>query len=397
MATPVTPRGRPLVEALRRRFVDRRPAIGEAWGASWLPWLAGRAVTLAALALAKYEVRTLHVHDAKAIAAAHLGLLGADASWYQYLAAHGYRGAGPTALRFFPLLPIAARLLHDVTSLTVGAAILVIVNTCALAATMAGYALAKFELGDAATARRVCWLLALAPPAFVLVMGYSEAVLILLAIGCFFCLRTQRWWWAGVFGFLAGTARPIGCLLVVPALVEVVRHHRLGRTGPRLGTRLAGRVLAVAAPVLGTLAYLSWVQVEFGEFFTPLKVQEQSSFHGLADPVTTLIHNTSALLHGHHVGTGLHLPWILAALALVVVALRVLPVSYGLYALAVMAAALSGSNLDSFERYAFSAFPLVFAATTLLRSRRVELLVLTVSSAGLLGYALLAFLGSYVP
>jgi Gpi18-like mannosyltransferase len=359
--------------------------------------VAGRAVALAALALAKFEVHSLHISDPKATSAAHAGLLGADAAWYQLIAAHGYGAAGTSALRFFPLLPVTARLLHDATSISVGVSILLIVNACALVASMVGYVLAKFELGDAATARRVCWLLNLVPPAFVLVMGYSEAILVLVALGCFLGLRTGRWWWAALFGFLAGTARPIGCLLVVPAVVEAMRYRRGGLRHDATRHPLVGRAAAVAAPVAGALVYLVWVQVEFGDFFTPFRVQAESSHHGLADPVTTIYHNTISLLHGHHVGTGLHLPWIVVALALAVVALRVLPVSYGLYALVVLAAALSGSNLDGFERYGLSAFPLLFAAATLLRSRRVEILVLTLCSAGMVAYALLAFVGAYVP
>jgi hypothetical protein len=287
--------------------------------------------------------------------------------------------------------------LHDATFLSAGVAVLVIVNACALAASMVGYVLAKFELGDVAAARRVCWLLCLAPPAFVLVMGYSEAVLILVALACFLCLRTGRWWWAALFGFLAGTARPIGCLLVVPAIVESIRYHRSDGPRPEPTGRLVALAAAVAAPVAGAVAYLSWVQAVFGDFFAPLRVQTESSHHGLADPVTTLFHNTTALLHGHHVGTGLHLPWIVVTLVLAVVCLRVLPVSYGLYALAILAAAVSGSNLDGFERYGLSAFPLLFAAATLLRSRRMEILVLTLCSAGMVAYALLTFVGAYVP
>jgi hypothetical protein len=59
--------------------------------------------------------------------------------------------------------------------------------------------------------------------------------------------------------------------------------------------------------------------------------------------------------------------------------------------------ALSGTNLDSFERYALSAFPLVIVGAMGLRSPRVERVVLTVSAAGLLAYGLLSFLNLSVP
>ena len=81
-----------------------------------------------------------------------------------------------------------------------------------------------------------------------------------------------------------------------------------------------------------------------------------------------MYHALANVAHGHHVGDALHVPWIGVAAILIVVAFWRLPVSYGAFALCVVVVALSGSNLDSFERYALSAFPLVIAGATLLRS-----------------------------
>jgi hypothetical protein len=103
------------------------------------------------------------------------------------------------------------------------------------------------------------------------------------------------------------------------------------------------------------------------------------------------------VFHGHHVGSALHIPWVILALVLLVVAFRRLPVSYGLFAAAALAVSLTSSNLDSFERYALGAFPLVIAASTFTGGRRVEVVVLVVSSLGMVGYATLAFLGIVVP
>ncbi len=85
------------------------------------------------------------------------------------------------------------------------------------------------------------------------------------------------------------------------------------------------------------------------------------------------------------------------SVVLVVIAFRRLPVSYGAFAVAVLAAALASSNLDSFERYALGAFPLVVAASTLTGRRPVELAVLGLSGLAMAGYATLAFLGIVVP
>ena len=80
-----------------------------------------------------------------------------------------------------------------------------------------------------------------------------------------------------------------------------------------------------------------------------------------------------------------------------VVAWRRLPVSYAAFATVVLVVSLSSTNLDSFERYALGAFPLVVAASTATGRRPVELVVLIVSGTAMVGYATLAFLGVVVP
>jgi hypothetical protein len=376
------------------RWRGRRGLVLEALGETWLPWLTARLITLLALGLAKYEVSHFRLTNAKAVLESHDGLLGSDAGWYQTIAAHGYGGLPRSAIRFFPLLPLFDRGLSDITSLTVGIASLVITNAASLLLGIGIYALVRSELQDAVIARRAVWLVMLAPPAFVFVMGYSEALLVLLAVAVFVNIRRGNWWWAGLFGYLAGTARPIGCLLAVPAVIEVIRSWRTDGWG-----RWPGKVIAVVASVAGTVTYLGWVSAVYGGgFLEPLKIQQQQAHHGaLADPVSTVYHALAHVAHGHHLGDALHVPWIGVAALLIVVAFWRLPVSYGAFALCVVVVALSGSNLDSFERYALSAFPLVMAGATLLRSPRVATVTYVLSGAAMALYAVLAFQGAYVP
>ena len=119
------------------------------------------------------------------------------------------------------------------------------------------------------------------PAAFVFVMGYSEALLVLLAVAFFITIRRGNWWWAAFFGYLAGTARPIGCLLVVPAVIEAVRSWPDDRW-----SRWPGKVAAIVSSVAGTVTYLAWVSATFGGgFLEPLKIQQQQAHHGaLSDP-----------------------------------------------------------------------------------------------------------------
>src|SRR5271163_1951650 len=262
------------------RWRARRGLVLEALGVAWLPWLTARVITLFALGLAKYEVSHFHITNSKAVLESHDGLLGSDAGWYQTIAAHGYGALPPSATRFFPLLPLLDRGLSDITSLTVGIASLVITNAASLVLGVGIYALVRSEFEDIVVARRAVWLIMLAPPAFVFVMGYSEALLVLLAVAFFVNIRRGNWWWAVLFGYLAGTARPIGCLLVVPALIEVVRSWRTDHWA-----RWPGKVAAIVSPVAGTVTYLGWVSATFGGFLEPLKIQQQEAHHGaLSDP-----------------------------------------------------------------------------------------------------------------
>ena len=379
---------------LVERWRGRRGLVLEALGEAWLPWLTARVITLFALGLAKYEVSHFHITNAKAVLESHDGLLGSDAGWYQTIAAHGYVGLPRSAIRFFPLLPLFDRGLSDITSLTVGIASLVITNAASLLVGIGIYVLVRSEFEDTVVARRAVWLIMLAPPAFVFVMGYSEALLVLLAVAFFVNIRRGNWWWAGLFGYLAGTARPIGCLLAVPAVIEVIRSWRTDG-----GSRWPGKVVAIVASVAGTVTYLGWVSAMYGQgFLEPLKIQQQQAHHGaLADPVSTMYHALTNVAHGHHIGDALHVPWIGVAAILIVVAFWRLPLSYGAFALCVVVVALSGSNLDSFERYALSAFPLVMAGATLLRSLRVATVTYVLCGAAMALYAVLAFQGSYVP
>jgi hypothetical protein len=392
MGTDIRPSNAPgVAPGLVERWRGRRGLVLEALGETWLPWLAARVITLFALGLAKYEVSHFHITNAKAVLESHDGLLGSDAGWYQTIAAHGYGGLPRSAIRFFPLLPLLDRGLSDITLLTVGITSLVITNAASLLLGIGIYVLVRSEFQDTVVARRAVWLIMLAPPAFVFVMGYSEALLVLLAVAFFVNVRRGNWWWAGLFGYLAGTARPIGCLLAVPAVIEVIRSWRTGRW--------PGKVVAIVASVAGTVTYLGWVSAMYGAgFLEPLKIQQQQAHHGaLADPLSTMYHALANVVHGHHVGDALHVPWIGVAAILIVVAFWRLPVSYGAFALCVVVVALSGSNLDSFERYALSAFPLVMAGATLIRSPRVATVTYVLCAAAMALYAALAFQGAYVP
>jgi hypothetical protein len=387
-------------------------------------WIAARVLVVVSLILAHLVVTVVRPHNPAAVQRVHQGLLAWDGGWYAAIGGHGYAAAGTQAVRFFPGYPMAARGLAWIPGISVGTALVVISNVCALAAMGALLILVRHDLDDRNLARRSVWLMALAPSAYCLVMGYADAALLLFSVVTVLGARTGRWWWAAAAGLGAGLVRPVGVLLVVPVVIELWQSRRTATTtGSTLGPDTANATItapapapatitapgsglggwtargaAVLAPLAGMGAYLAWVGHQFGDPWLPLRIQQEQGHRGsVTVPLAAMGHTLASLAHGHHLGSALHIPWVLLCVVLLVVAYRRLPLSYAALATAMLAVSLTSTNLDSFERYALGAFPLVVAASTLTSHRRVEVVVLVLSGLAMVGYAFLAFVGVVVP
>ena len=360
------------------------------------PFLVARVLVGATLVLAHLTVTTFRPDNPGAQLRVGTGLLMWDGGWYHLIANEGYAGAGEVSLRFFPAFPILARYLAEATRIDVGVMLILVANLAALLAMAALWVLVARDLGDERWATRSVWLLALAPAGYVLALGYADSLLLLCAVVALLAARRQWWWWSAGFGLLGGLTRPLGVLVVVPVVIEWVRLAPWRRSAT-WATRLAAGS-AVVAPVLGLGIYLAWVGEAFGNALLPWRIQESGSLHGpLQLPFAAAFHDVAAAAGGHHLGSALHLPWVVLAIVLCVIAFRRLPASYGALAASVLMVSLATSNFDSFERYALGAFPLVIAASSLTGRRRIEWIVLGVSAACMCGYFYLALIGSVVP
>jgi hypothetical protein len=369
------------------------------------PWVLARAITVASLAAARFAFDDIGDKPRQL----SQGLFAWDAAFYRGIAEHGY-GSVRETVRFFPLVPLAARWLGVLVGGNDAFALLVIANGSALAFGVLLHRIVRRETGDGRLAGRATWFAAVFPTGFVLVMGYAEATFLALAAGFFLALRERRWWWAGLAGLFAGLTRPTGVLLVVPAVIEIARaprpHRNVGsleplgaaRTGLRAATRELPRAVPVVAPLLGTAVYLGWVGEEHGDTLLPFRLQNDPIRRGGSDdPFTRFVEGVGDLVGGDRFGSGLHVVWAIAFVALVVVLARQLPASYAAFGGATVLLGLSADNLDSFERYAMNAFPLVVAVALVARPREVERMMIAAAAAGMLGYAVLAFTGQYVP
>lgn len=389
---PTPPRSAPVASGRVRQGVARtRRRLPRSFEVVLLPWALARVLVGVAYAIGVVAADELTPGDRPY----HLaqGLFAWDGTFYRDLAEVGYGGVDEEALRFFPLVPLLARVVALPLFGDRPLGLLVVSNVGALAAGVLLYRLARRETGDEGLAARAAWLLALLPPAMVLVLGYAESMLLVLTIGAFLCLRSGRWWGAAGLGLAAGLCRPVGVALVLPAAIEAAR----GLRGTGVTEKL-GRVAAVVAPIAGLAAFLAWVGAEFGDWTLPVSIQGNDELReGFANPVVRAWESFTGLGGEERLGDGLHAPWIVLFAALVVVLFRRWPAAYGAYAAGLLVVALSAEDIGSFERYGLSAFPLLLALATVLRPGRLETAGLVLCAGGLVGFSTLAFLGTFVP
>jgi hypothetical protein len=348
-----------------------------------VPYAISRVVVVGALVTTRHIITTRHF---PVPLETHTGLLAWDASWYRDIARSGYDRIASEGLRFFPLFPLLGRAVSWLPGVSAGFGVVFVANASALVLGFALHRLVLHERHDPELARRAVWLVYLAPPAFVLVMGYAEATFMACAAVVLLGLRSRRWWLAAIFGFLAGLTRPVGVLLAVPALVEGYQQRDVKAAAP------------TAAPVVGMFAYLVWAAHRTHDFWYPLRAQQDPTRRGhWVDPVRAVAHNVHELFVGDHVSAGVHAVSAIVFVALLVVIARRWPLSFALYAGVALVVALSSRNLDSLERYGLATLPFVLAGADVIAEPGRERVVMCLTGAGLVVASVLAFTGVLVP
>ena len=359
--------------------------------AAAVPWVLARVLVLGSLWLSRFlDDKLLPRHHGGDPSA---GLFVYDGGWYRGIAEHGYAALPKEGLRFFPLYPLLGRWLGTVFFDHTAAALVFLSSAAALVLGALVHRLVLRETGDPRVATRSAWFVAVFPAALSLVLAYAEPLMLVAAVGIFLALRSRRWLPAAALGVIAGLARPVGILLLVPAAVEAARGWRAAG-----GRERAGRIAAVAAPGVGMAMYLGWVWAVYDDPFAPFNVQSRHDLRGASiDPITHLVNSVHDLVHGDRFGAGLHLVWLAVFAALLVVIARKMAASYTAYAAATLLLATTASNISSFERYVFVAFPFVIAVAFVTERTDVDRVVGALAAGGLIAYSVLAFFQLYVP
>lgn len=262
-----------------------------------------------------------------------------DTLWYIHIAGNGYDM--PEAVVFYPLYPFLVR----TVSLVVGQPLVAALFVSSVSAFFLFWGLHKLLRLDlpAEVVNRSLLLYSIWPASFVFFAGYIESLVIALMVWSIYFGRTGRWWCAGVAGFLAGMAKPVGSLVVV-ALAVLAWRERKWRTAPA--------VLCL----LSTPAFLLWLRLS--GHILPVLAYEKYWRTEVAPPWATLSDLIRDAFLGGHPFLRVHL---LILMVVFVLALsKKLRPEYTLYAIAAMCFLLfkkSDPSQQQWTRYVLVLFP----------------------------------------
>lgn len=200
-----------------------------------------------------------------------------DAGHYYHLAQNGYPPADaaddPTGnavapVAYFPLYPMASRLLASVMPLP--AAMLVLANLCAMVGFAFLYQWVVELTRSARTAFLTCLVMAAFPGAMFFSAGMTEGPFFMLTALTLLLAGRRQYWWAAAACGLASLARPTALALAVTlGLVALLRDgtvRQLLQTGwANASRRLVTAGLIGVVAMSGTLAYMTFLTLRYGE------------------------------------------------------------------------------------------------------------------------------------
>jgi Dolichyl-phosphate-mannose-protein mannosyltransferase len=295
-----------------------------------------------------------------------------DGIWYMRIVRDGYPrhvqadvtyNVPDARAAFFPAYPMLVR---GVDKVLPGGD-----TTAALFTNFVLGAIAIFLLGVLArrlygeqVAAKAMVLGALFPGSFVLSFAYTEALLLVFAMGCLYCLVTKRWVAAGVLAALGTATRPNGLALVLACAVAAVIAIRAERDWRSL-----------AAPILapfGFIAFQVWLGAHTGEAGVWFRVQSEAWGEGASYGLTAVRKTFEAFARPLTSPTNIITAASVMTMGLLLYFLyrKRLPAPMVAYSFGILALMLLPNTVTARPRFLYTAFPLFISAAAFLHTER---------------------------
>ena len=261
-----------------------------------------------------------------------------DTLWYLHIAGSGYDR--PDAVVFYPLYPVLIRLFSLFLEPLVAA---LLVSTLSLFFLLWGLERLLSLDFNSSEVKRALVLCGAWPAAFIFVAGYADSLVAALIVWSVYFARTDRWLLCGLTGVLAGLAKAVGMLSIVPAAVIALRGRRWN-------------AWPAALCLLGPLLY-AWFLATIHQ---PLPPAAYARYWKTTStwPWITLRDSIGHVIHTGDVPVALNL--ILFGFMFLFVFIRRTNAAYVLYGLALLTLCLLKNSVpvqQQWARYALVAFP----------------------------------------
>lgn len=302
-----------------------------------------------------------------------------DAGWYKDIADLGYaiapRFDEQRNVVFFPLYPLAIRLVRLVTQHT-GMAGLLVSNISFAVALLLLFAMVK-KLYGVETAKLTLVFASVFPFSFYFSALYPEALFFALVIGSFFFAHRSQWALASLLAAFASATRLAGVTLVVGLGVLYLEQIEFQVR------RIRPNILWLALAPIGVVAYVAFLGYRFGDpliFATGRNVDAWNNDFGAAVRSAA---SRQALLSGEWQMMYLfNLVISVAAMIPVAVGWRRMPKAYVVWIVAYFFLSLVG-NWFNMGRYIAPAFPIYLAAAIVWTRVEVSYALIYISTLAL--------------
>jgi hypothetical protein len=141
-----------------------------------------------------------------------------DALWFLKTALHGYELA-ETNIQHLPLFPALVRLVYEIMGGHIGWSAIIVTNGAFILGLAYFYRLVRLDYSEWLAWRAVIYQ-AIFPTVFYFMIGYSESLFWLGAVGAFYYARQRNWLGAGLLGVVSALSRPQGFLIWLPLMLE---------------------------------------------------------------------------------------------------------------------------------------------------------------------------------